>query len=77
MQIFWQPWRRVVCEGLCHRSTCEQFASYGPFVWMCVGVKKGQRNGSFFVADCSDETVKKCGRSDVYTWVAVCLDQQK
>jgi hypothetical protein len=24
--ISWQPWRRVVCEGLCHQSTCGQFA---------------------------------------------------
>lgn len=33
-RIFWQPWRRVVCEGLCHQSTCGQFALCGPL--MCV-----------------------------------------
>jgi hypothetical protein len=24
--ISWQPWRQVVCEVLCHQSTCGQFA---------------------------------------------------
>ena len=30
VRIFWRPWRRVVCEGLCHQSTYGQFALCGP-----------------------------------------------